>query len=378
MAAKKFKIAKVYVMPEAAFLTDPDATGAGYKHLKVLPDASWMPTADIIERPGLTNDLVSQQHVVGAKGGTLAFKMELKASGTPAASTIAAIAAEADQILKNGLGTVVRGTGAVTTAGSTTSTLKVASTAAFAKYMMVLVSGQIRFITSIPNGTDLVLDRALSGAPGAGVTIYASSLYKRANTGHVSLAFVVIRDGIEYTLLGCKVKVKLAGITARGTALLDVQVDVGTWTETTKASLPSSDLTGITAVKAPVIKGAEFAVAGVTEPVSSLEFDPGMTFEFQESTEGADNKSGFEAVDAQPQGVFNPYYAASRLADMLAGGTKSLAFACGDQTNGFGIYIPVAQYGQVGLEDRNGMVGQSVPFMVRDNGTDPEFVICTF
>lgn len=379
MAAKKWKIAAVWVMPEVTFGTDPDSDGSDYKHIKVLPDAAFQPMADFIEREGLAYSLTKQDAVIGAKGGTLTFKVEMKGSGTAAGSATVATAAEASALLESVLGTVSRGTGDATTTGSTSSVLNVSDGTRFSKYMAVCVLGEVRIITSISVNA-LTLDRALSlGAPADGSVVYASSKFTRANTAHKSLAFVVKRDGIEYTLLGCKITAKLSGFTAKGTCLLDCSVEASDWNVTTKASLPATALTGITAVKAPVIKGSPLAVAGTEEPIVTAEFDPGSVFNFQQSTSGLQGRAGLELVDSNPQGSFQPYYSSSRLpTHFLGGATRTVMFSAGDQTNGFAVYIPKAQYNVPALTDADGMVTEQVPFMVRDNGTDPEYVICQF
>jgi hypothetical protein len=378
VAAKKWKIAKLYGMQETTFRTDPDATGAAYKFLKSMTDATWQPSADVVERPAMTGDLTRQPHVMGAKSGKLAFKLEMKGSGTAAGSAVAAIASESSPFLEACLGTVTRGTGVLTGVGSTTTSIVVTSSSNFSVGMLVSINGEARFVTAIPDGTHLTVDHALSGAPLTGVTVYASSRFTRANTGHKSMAFVAIRDGIEYTLLGCKGTVKLEGTTAKGTAVLHFELDVATWTATAKGSLPSTALAGVTAVKAPIVKGSPFALSGTTRLISGLDFDPGQSFVWQETTEDADAKSGFELVDAQPKGSFKSYYNSDQLSDFVAGNAKSIALTVGDQPTGWGIYVPALQYMSTALEDANGLVMESLPFSVNDNGGAPEYYICQF
>lgn len=378
--ASKWKLAMLFALQESVFNTDPDATGATYKFLKDTGGATFQPTADIIERPGLTGNLTRQPHVIGAKGGKLSFKLEMKASGTPASGT-PAVASESSPLLEACLGTVVRGTGSTTAAGTTTTALTVTSAAGFSKYMLISVNGEQRFITAIA-GSVLTMDRALvNGIPANGTQVYASSLFKRANSGHKSVSIVGYRDGIEYTFTGCYIKAKLDGISVKGTALISVEADVASWAATTKkaASLPAAlPLGTVNAVKAPVVKGSTLSLSGTPRPISALAFDPGQMFTFVDTTSDADNKGGFELTDAKPVGSFKPYYNSDQMPDFYAGTSKSVAFASGDQTNGWGIYVPNLQYGQTAFENHNGVVAENVPFMVNDNGADPEYVLCQF
>lgn len=397
MSAKRWKLSSLHVKLESAFATDPDADGSDYLFLKTLPDATFQPSKEVIERPGATFDLVRQAHKMGAKSGTLSFKTELKGSGTVAADGVAAIAAESDQILQALFGSVTRGTGSiVVAAGSTVSVVNVSTGdgAGFAKYMMAIFNcgatyGYVaRFITSI--STDAItLDRALPVVPANGAAVYATSMYTRVNSGHGSLAFVAKRgetSSIEYTFLGCKIdSAKISSIAAGGTALLEVTISVTDWTATTKASLASTVLSGINAVKAPVIKGACFAVAGTEELAYSLDFDFGQKFEFQDATcalgtAQADSvNAGLELVESMPGGSIKSYFKTQHLTDFFAGTENSIAFAAVDQgTPGvsFGLYVPKAQYTGDTFEDHKGMVGESLPFKVNDNSTDADFVLC--
>lgn len=393
MAAKKWKLSRLYGKTETTFGTDPDTDGSDYTFLKTVGDVTFEPLIDAVERPGQVNDLTRQPHVMGQKGGTLSFKLELKGSGT-AADGIASVAAEADPILESAFGTVTRGTGSTITTGASTTSLPLASAAGMSKYMMVIVDcgathGFVpRFITAIVTNT-LTLDRALPATPANGAKVIASTRYTRANSGHKSLALVAERDAVLYTFLGCKVdSLKLSGISARGTALLDVQCSASDWTTTAKASLPTPMAATANTTKAPVVKGACFAVAGTEELMYSAELDMGLTFSFQDATcalgtgQPDSANAGMELVDAAPKGVVKSYYKAQHMTDLVAGTENSLAVAtwagtsAAGSANAWGFYVPKAQWGQVTPEDHDGMYGESLPFMVNDNGSDPEISLC--
>lgn len=392
MSAKKWKLSGLYASLESAFATDPSASGAAYKFIKCVSDLAFEPSYEIVERPGLIQDLSRQAHIIGAKNGTVTFKLEVKGSGTPASSAVVAIAAESDPILQAIFGTVARGTGDLVQAGSTASVLNVVDGTRFSKYMMVTVNvsaaqnWQPRFITGIAANA-LTLDRALSAVPANGNAVHASSKYSRANTGHQSLAFCAQRNGIEYTFLGCKIdSAKITGFTARGTAILDVTCSVTDWSATTKASLPAPVLAGITLVKGPVIKGSCFALGGTEELLFGLDFDFAHKFEFQDSTcalgtaQPDSVNAGLELVEAGPMGTIKSYYNAQHRTDFNAGNEIALAVTSltqpGTIANGWGIYCPKVQHAGAAFEEHNGMVGESLPFKVNDNGTDPEYVLC--
>lgn len=387
--AAKMKLSELFHALDTSFGVEVDADGSDYLHLGCMGDMSFQPMVDVITREAQVNDLTRQPHVMGPKKGTLTFKLYLKASGLAAAVTAAA-ASESDKILQSLLGTVVRGTTDVVQAGTTATVVNVVSGAHFSKGMAVRVTKAdgtyvTRIVASISSNA-LTLDRSAGTIPVTGSVIYASSRYTRANTGHTSLSFVGYRDGIEYTFRGCNVSAKLTGVTARGSAILDVTANAADWSVTTKygSSLPSAVLTGITAVRAPSIKGAPIAIGGVEEAVYSFDFDFGCKFEFKETTagggyEGGDGVvAGMELVDSTPGGAFKVYFAASHLTDFLAGTQRSLVVSSGDHLTGWALYIPNAQYTDTKLEDTRGMVGENIPFMVNDNGADPEFYLSIF
>jgi len=378
--AKKFKIAALWMAQETTFATDPDADGSDYKFLKVAGDITFQPNADVLERPGQTNDLTTQDHVVGAQGGTLSFPLEMKASGTAAVSAVAAIASESSPIIEAVLGAVTRGTGTTCTGtgdGSVGTPLTLTSVAGVAVGMMVSVSGETRFVKQII-GSTVVLNKALSSTPAAATVLTASSMFYRSNTAQKSLAFVAKRDGIEYTFLGGKAKFKVSGVTARGTALMQVDVEVDRWSETTKASLPATTLTGITAVKGPCVKGGSVTIDGTEEVTAELEVDPGVELVFQDSIAGTQGRADVEIVSSAPVGVIHPYYGATRLTTFLAGTAVELCVAVGSTTTGFGFYVPRAQYMAPTFENRNGLVGESIGWAARNNGTAVDFTFCQF
>lgn len=384
MAQKRFKVVKLYAKKETTFATDPSADGSGYAFVKLV-DGTFVPGMDVIERPGQTNDLTSQVHVMGCKSGKLALKFELKGSGT--AASAAATAAELHEILLALMGTATVGTGStVVFAGSTTTVVNVASGTGFSVGMLVNVDCgadgiQPRFVTVV-NTNAITLDHALPSVPAQAAVFAASTMFTRANSAHVSMAFCAERDAVQYTFLGCKVdSAKISGVTPRGTAILDIAYSVTDWSVSAKGSLPAPTLAGITLAKAPVVKGSPFCVGGTEEVVYGFDFDFGAKFSFVEAlnalgaTQPDSANAGLELVESQPKGTVKAYFLASHLTDFIAATTRSLAFAARGTGVAWGIYVPVAQWTDVGIEDTQGMIGHNLPFMVRDNGTSPEFYL---
>lgn len=388
--AEKWMLAAIYAKKETTFGVEPSASGAAYLFLKALEDATFEPTYDVIERNGLVNDLARQPHGVGAKAGKISFKTEVKGSGTPAALAVTAIAGECDELLQCALGTVARGTGTtVVAAGSTVTVVNATSAAGFSVGMMVILDcgatyGYVaRFVTAISVNA-VTLDHALPAVPANGAVFQASNKYTRANTGHGSMAFVGVRGAIQYSFQGCKLdSLKISNINSRGMAVFDWSFAVTDWQLSAKASLPSAVPAGITAVKAPIVKGAPFTVAGVEEPAFSVEIDFGLKFEFQESTAGLGPSNpdsvnaGLELVDSDPGGAIKAYYKAQHMTDFAADTQNTLMICVGlGLGNAWGFFAQNIQWVVPKFENKNGMVGQGLPFKVNDNSTLAEYYFC--
>src|SRR5687768_8761798 len=103
MAGVKYTLGSASVATETTWGAAPSAGGALYSFLKT-EEPTWQPTADVNERAGFTTDLTRQAHTMGVKGGTLSFKTEIKASGTPAGDSTSAIASESSPLLESVLG----------------------------------------------------------------------------------------------------------------------------------------------------------------------------------------------------------------------------------------------------------------------------------
>lgn len=385
MTCKKWTIQQLWLAHEVNFGVDPDVTGALYKFVKTVGDVTFEPSAEVVERPGNTGTMTRQPHVIGVKTGKISGKLEMKGSGTPAVAGVPAIASESSPLIEACLGNVFRGTGTTVAAGSTDTIINVAvgTGVNLRKGMFLHFAtgglGELAFVKSVV-GDVVTLDSALAAPPALAVVITASSVFTRTDSGHKTMAFVGTRDGVQFTFLGCPVKVKLDSITARGTAMLSFEADVADWSRTAKGALPASlVLAGINAVKAPVVKAGIFMVDGVQRHIRAIEFDPGQEFTWQETAVTADTaKACAASVGSNPKGTFKPYYADENLDDFISGAEQSIAFGVGSTTNGWGIYAGKAQYTEVKPENAGGLYGESVPFACNDDGADAEYIISQF
>lgn len=385
--AKKWNFGALFVCQESTFNVDPDADGSDYKHVKAAADAAFAPSVAVVERDGLLESMARLAHVMGPKGGTLSFRLEMKGSGTPATST--ATEAEAHEILEAVLGAPVVGVGTTVNDNSATASgFTVTSAAGLAVGMMVLVDcgatyGFVpRFVTAIATNA-VTLDRALPVAPANAAVVHASTRYARANSGQKSLAFVARRDDILYTFTGCKLdSMAIESVEAGAIAALNMTFSCSSWSTFQKASLPPTVLTGATATRPPVIRGACFAYGGTEKPLYSLSFEFGLATVFQDSTcaQGpgiAETvNAGFLTTQSRPTGSANVYSDAAFMADFATGAEKSLTFAAGGGAgNAWGLYIPRAQLTADGYEDRNGMVGEALTYAVNENGSGVEYAL---
>ena len=202
-----------------SFSVDPFGDRLDIKRRRCSPAR---PSADagLIERRAWSATYLTWEHVLGPRAESLAFRLaELKASGTPAASAVAAIASRCSDLPRGRPGRRDARHRALTTTSSTTTSQSFSRSggSGFSKKGMAVGSpAKVRIVTNVVSNT-LTLTETLTGAPGSGVVVYASSRFTRANSGpEDDDLHREARHEPRVTFTGCKVKVKIEGVDARG------------------------------------------------------------------------------------------------------------------------------------------------------------------
>ncbi len=378
--AEKTKLSSTWVIEETAFGVDPDSGGTTYKYLHAI--AGIPKIGNEIIANDLQNDrLVQAAPDVGVPQASFDLEIPIRASGTPSAPpSTPAIAPEVDVLLKHILGTVTRGQSSTVTAGGTGANVNVTSSTGFIVGGLVYASqdGKLYIVKTIPNGTSLTVEPA-PGSPLTSGNLVAANYYTTADTGHKSLAFVRKIGSTIWTFLGCKLtSPKIDGL-GGPRATLKCTVEADSYVVGGKASLPAADDLFPT-VKAPIVKGAYLWLDGVATLVGGLDLDFGTKVDWQDGigTGLATNRAAMEVVDRNVKGSVEPYYASSYLTDFQAATARRLAFAVGTTGNGFGFYVPVANFTAYELGDKDGQLSTKLGWQASDNGAASEIVVSVF
>ena len=166
------------------------------------------------------------------------------------------------------------------------------------------------------------------------------------------MTFTAKRDtGLEYTFTGCKVKVKDRGRRREGDGAPLGRGRRGELLAHHEGLAPATDLTGITAIKAPVVKGAPLDWNGVRSRPPASSSIPAWP-SFIETVGDADNKAGVQITNGDPRGSIKAYYLAQNMIDFEAAASILLAMCCGTRLNGWAIYVPKAQSLSPAFQDR--------------------------
>jgi hypothetical protein len=157
-------------------------------------------------------DFAEGDGVVGARGGTVSFKVPAMASNSLSAATYKAASNPLQGLLTAcGLDEIV-GTSCTVAAGSSTTSINI-STAQWENLVrpggMVIWNGNPTFVTDLTDGggsaDNVTVSPALPNAPAASDVLYATRSYFKNTTGTnygVTLEWEL--DGIRTTLFGCK------------------------------------------------------------------------------------------------------------------------------------------------------------------------------
>ena len=195
-------------------------------------------------------------------------------------------------------------------------------------------------MTNVVSNT-LTLLRPLTGAPGSGVVVYASSRFTRANSGpQDDDLHREARRASSTRSPAAKVKVKIEGVDAKGTALLSVEVDAASYSRTTKASprrptSPGSPRSGAGREGRPASTGT-----GLARGRRLLSSIPGVALSFIETVGDADNKAGVQITNGDPRGSIKAYYLAQNRIDFEAAASIPARHVLRNAAQRWAIYVP--------------------------------------
>lgn len=376
--AEKTRVRGLWVAQETDFGVDPSADGSSYEYVQAdcdLPDL----TVEIIESTLQNPKLAHEPPDMGSQKSSMTVRLPLKGTGTTTAAA-PATAPEADLFLQHILGAVTRGQGsAVSGANASASTVVVTSSAGFRVGCMAYCTArkEWRPVTAIPEGgTSVTVSPAFGGVPTTG-DLLTGNIYYPVDNGHKTLALITMFGTKYVRFLGGKAGIKLSNIGPNQRPTLDMSFEFDTYEVIEKpASLPDP-VNRFPTIRSPVIKGSPFFYGAASKLVTDLELDFGVKNVYLESTYGTGTtvRHGMEVVDREPSGSFTPYYDAAYLADLVAGTTNRIAFASGDDKNGFGVCAPRAALKGHEVTDKNGVIAAKVPFGIYDNDVEDEFVL---
>jgi hypothetical protein len=383
-----FNLKQLWVAQEATFSTDPSADGSGYTALHA-QDIAFAPSQLHIDRPLQNHKLTKLPGVIGAKGGTLTFKMEVRGTGTAAGNSTVANGGELHLLLSSSCGSVTAGIGTTCSAGWTSTVGAVASAAGIQIGDNIMINGEIRRVQNKATNT-LTLDLALTTTPALSDVVYVGANYKPADESHTSLSFVLKQGGNVWVVMGCKGNVTLEGVSAAGRPLLSFNMQVDEWVETStsvKSALPT--LNPYLYPKGPTVLGCTLQYGTATLAVSEFAFDVGNAIEATPATEGSQGRSNFVVTDRNTVGSLKPLWAISKVADFVSGSAKTLVMPILDSagtsltkpTNAVAISIASASFVALpSVENVNNQMFLNMPFRViqSDQSTVPDWVITVF
>jgi hypothetical protein len=317
--------------------------------------------------------------VVGPRGGACSFSTQITASNSLAGTGVAAT----DSVLAGllpacGLVEVV-GTSSTVGAGSSTTSVKVASGSGENHPIgsMVIWHGEASFVQSVADGgvgvdTINVLP-AFSLIPAASDVLYATRMYRKTTDGDVlGVTLEAEIDGVRFTMTGCKGNVTL---TSDPTPKLAFEYQVDHWVKQ-KESSPYIATAAYTTSQ-PVLEHERLAyldntatnIGGFTATVGAAVAPKTVQGAF-----GINGRAGFQVVNYAAVGTFKTLMSSTGTLDELlrwtARTSKDLKVVYGTHGETFAVRIPVARHIAPPKEsDDNGMVAVSNEWGAHDAGT---------
>jgi hypothetical protein len=282
---------------ETTFSIVPGSSYSSYDRVPA-EQIAWTPAQEpIVVETAQTRLANKARSIVGAKGGTVSFRVPLVGLATPAAASTEAVApAWLSKLIRGCAHSVGLSTGTTASTGWTTTSGAVASASGLTIGSLVLINGEVRQITNIVTST-LTVAPALTSAPGNGDVVYGGAYFFAQDAAPGTVSIACEGDGYEYTFTGCKGTLQVVDGNAGQRPMLAFEFQVDAFTRTK----PSGDLPALPTATNLQARSSPFWWGATKRGVTAVNFNPGLTLAAQATTEGAQGRSGWVATDGDPQ-----------------------------------------------------------------------------
>jgi len=378
------KIRSVYRATEAQFAVDPSANGALYQFIHAADVAPSPSFGESIDRTVQNDTLDHPGTIIGAQGGTLGFKAELRGPGSTLAAddTKTASHGEVGEALEAIFGSARKGqgttfTGTWTSTGGKSKGQLASMTGVQVGDILYRVNskGRVEARPVVTKTTDIEVSPPWSEIPTAASKCYAMVNYIASNSGQKTESYVVKGDDFEWLLQGLMGTVQLEALTARGLGMLGFTYQVDRVNhKSTKASLPAA---ADAFPNPPVAVRAPCWINGVQTMITEFSFDLGNDVQPKLATEGDQGRYGWAVVGQARAASAKVYYSADVI-DLYQAGTKFPVFFFVENGPGnvMAVYIPAAQIvADPSLEDNAGQNGQTLALRATKPASGPSFVL---
>jgi hypothetical protein len=388
-----FKLKSLFAIPETSFgtpETGPTSTMPPLEAWQRIPaeEIDWKPTEEYLEQNISIRSIGHVPGVIGARGGTLTFKVGLSGThgGLAANRTTPGTGYIERLLLASCMSHVDELASQSVLSGSDLTHLKVSNISNFETGGMVAVAVgtrvQIRMITDIDSTEKvLTIDESVSAVPD---TVYTPLTYAVDDSSAGSVAFFVLGDGYQYTLRGCRGTPPKITVTPRGRILLEFSFQIDHWTEEPITGSPHTiDVAPGAVARASALgfyvkTGEGDLFDKQTVPVSDITIESGLTLSPVNALQGVNGRIGFKMTDFKPSITCKPYFDASFKASFRNAESLLVIASLGGEKerSGFVAMYPSRIVALPNEVDNNGFVGQELKlqgFSEREEG--PGFML---
>lgn len=295
-------------------------------------------------------------------------------------------------------GSCIGGYAAALSSGSTTSVLKVASSASFTSGQAVVVDtsstatpnyevGWVKKVDAVPTPHEITLLQSLSAAPAAGKALYGSyTAFVRPSNGATS-SVTLRHKGQDATdsigISGCRPKTMSLSIPPRDMAKLTTAWNVATWTAAGSGGAPAVQ----TWAYAPHLPVSDCRVCWGDDLATLLKLGP-ITVDFGLETtpqfDGAklDAVGEWDVMSRNPTISFTKHAEAAEVTEFGAQTGKAFTIAWGTQPGRmFAVCMPLAQVEEEpSVKEWNKLQGTDIKLYAgpytADTGTGSDSVPC--